>query len=527
MNFDLETPVCRQAGPARMSLYKNINLQCNRSPVQKFSLLLFVLFISTKSFCQKTVFIEQYILPTEVKAGQIIVEMPFGYSNILKVSGDTAGLKTAGDIFIDVACTDYPINASLVALNKSRVASFLKRFPFIQEGQLAQVNFFQQTDGALREKAMTMFHGLNIKFRPKQSVETAKVEVVKLGDIVKTGSTTSPIAIGIKPTVTKKTDSATNALETIYARRPHKVQNGKTYILVGRGDIISTDADLPKKSALDSFVVREPKDALSEGLITKSDYKEFKTSTSIRIYIPHWVSEEVLIPNKITPAQEKPLVTINKSKIPDTSILRILDRTKWQNTTIVSDVTSSMYPFTAQLLLWVKASPIGSKSRNFVFFNDGDDMPDKDKKIGSTGGIYYKSCSTYAEVENLLKSTMLKGAGGDGPENNIEALLKAEKAFPTTDFQVMIADNWAPIKDKVLWLQLTKPVRIVVCGATEFNVNIDYLNLARITKGSVHLMESDLYNLSGLTEGEVLKVGKNSFSVKNGVFVETGYDINK
>ena len=40
-------------------------------------------------------------------------------------------------------------------------------------------------------------------------------------------------------------------------------------------------------------------------------------------------------------------------------------------------------------------------------------------------------------------------------------------------------------------------------------------------------MESDLYNLSGLKEGEILKVGKNSFVVKNGMFVETGYDYDK
>ena len=156
--------------------------------MQKYILLLCMLHLSPKSFCQKTVFIEKYNLPSEImKAGQVIVQMPFGYSNILTVFGDTAGLKTAGDIFIDVACTDYPINASLQVLNKSRVASFLKRFPFIEAGQLAQVNFFQQTDGELREKAMTMFHGLIIKFRPKQSVENAKVEVVKLEEIVQTG----------------------------------------------------------------------------------------------------------------------------------------------------------------------------------------------------------------------------------------------------------------------------------------------------------------------------------------------------
>ncbi len=492
--------------------------------MQKYMLLLFMLHLSTKSFCQKTVFIEKYTVPAEIKAGQVIVQMPFGYANILQVFGDTAGLKTAGDIFIDVACTDYPINASLQVLNKSRVASFLKRFPFIEEGQLAQVNFFQQTDGALREKAMTMFHGLIVKFRPKQSAENAKKEVVKLEDIVKTGSP-GPV---VKPaTITKKKDSTGNNLEKLYAQRPRKFQNGTWYIQVGRGGIVSADQDVPKKSPLDSFITREPKDALTEGLIDKGEYKEFKSSTAIRIYYPRWFVLDSVLPQKPVTPVEKPMAVTKTNKIPDTSILKILDRTKWEKATIVADVTGSMYKYTAQLLLWVKTNPIGSLSKNFVFFNDGDNMPDKDKKLGNTGGIYSRSCNSYAEVENLLKSTMTKGGGGDYPENNIEALLKAEKDFPSTEFQVMIADNWAAIKDKVLWQHLTKPVRIVVCGATEFNVNIDYLNLARKTRGSVHLMESDLYNLSGLKEGEILKVGKNTFVVKNGMFVETGYEDNK
>lgn len=483
-----------------------------------------MLHLSTGSICQKTVFIEKYNVPAEIKAGQVMIQMPFGYSNILKVFGDTAGLKTAGDIFIDVACTDYPINASLVVLNKSRVASFLKRFPFIEEGQLSQVNFFQQTDGAEREKAITMFHGLIIKFRPKQSPENSKSEVVKLEEIVRTGS---PVPVIKPPTVTKKKDSLVTDPEKIYAQKPRKFQNGIWYIQLGRGGIVSADYDLPKRSRLDSFITRDPKDALAEGLIDKSEYKEFKRSTTIRIYYPRWFKLDSIIPPKPVTVVEKPMVVTKTNKIPDTSILKVLDRTQWEKATIVGDVTGSMYKYTAQLLLWVKTNPIGSLSKNFVFFNDGDNMPDKDKKTGSTGGIYFKSCTSYAEVENLLKTTMLKGSGGDYPENNIEALLKAEKVFPASEFQVMIADNWAAIKDKVLWQQLTKPVRIVVCGATEFNVNIDYLNLARKTNGSVHLMESDLYNLSGLKEGEILKVGKNSFVVKNGMFVETGDEYHK
>ena len=48
--------------------------------MKKYILVLFILHVSTKSFCQKTVFIEKYDMPAEKKkAGQVIVEMPFGY----------------------------------------------------------------------------------------------------------------------------------------------------------------------------------------------------------------------------------------------------------------------------------------------------------------------------------------------------------------------------------------------------------------------------------------------------------------
>ena len=40
-------------------------------------------------------------------------------------------------------------------------------------------------------------------------------------------------------------------------------------------------------------------------------------------------------------------------------------------------------------------------------------------------------------------------------------------------------------------------------------------------------MESDLYKLAGLKEGEILKVGKNTFVFNNGIFGETGYNDHK
>jgi hypothetical protein len=156
----------------------------------------------------------------------------------------------------------------------------------------------------------------------------------------------------------------------------------------------------------------------------------------------------------------------------------------------------------------------------YSFFNDGNNLPDRKKVIGKTGGIYSSTCTSFSDVLNLVKETMINGGGGDCPENNIEALLQSEKKFLDATFHVLIADNWASIKDIRIAKQITKPVRIVLCGVIDNSINTDYLDLARETKCSVHLMETDLFNLATLHEGEILKIGKKEFKIINGHFKE-------
>lgn len=484
--------------------------------LKHYIIILFIGF-STYGYCQKTVFISSYQLPAEVEqTGQLIIEMPFGKSNIIKISGDTTNLENAGDIYVDVICTDYPENASLQVLNKNRVSSFLNRFPFLDRAQLAQINFFQQTDGALRERAMTMFHGLIVTYRPRQSFSTMTDEVEKLEELLKKYS----VSRVVKPEAqVKQYDSAFADIERRYKNRPRKFEKGDWYILLGRVGTIATELDIQKKTAQDSFVTMSPKEALKGKLISKSEYKEFKWTSSITLYYPRWFKLDS-VHVQVTKVLPDSTTNVTGSKAPDSTISKIFGRGNWGKPTIVGDVTGSMYPYIAQLLIWVKINAVDSITKKFVFFNDGDSLPDNRKKLGSTGGIYYKTCNGFNDVLYLVKSTMLKGGGGDCAENDIEALLLGEKMFPDSEYQILIADNWAPIKDKVLWQKLKKPVRIVLCGATEHNVNIDYLNLARQTKGSVHTIEQDLPDLALLREGEILKTGNNIFIVKNGMFVE-------
>ena len=84
---------------------------------------------------------------------------------------------------------------------------------------------------------------------------------------------------------------------------------------------------------------------------------------------------------------------------------------------------------------------------------------------------------------------------------------------------VMIADNWANIKDLCLADKIKKPVRIILCGAENGFINVDYLELARKTKGSIHIMNEDLENLIKLSEGEVFSFGKKLFKIVKGKVV--------
>src|SRR5262249_7791847 len=124
-------------------------------------------------FSQKTTRVDSYVLPAELDEEKLLViEMPYAKADIVSIKGDTTGFRDAGAVFLDVVCTDFPSTATLKQLNKDRIASLLKKFPFLISKDFAKINLFRQLDGAEKEKAMTMFHGIVIHYYPKQSHHT-------------------------------------------------------------------------------------------------------------------------------------------------------------------------------------------------------------------------------------------------------------------------------------------------------------------------------------------------------------------
>ncbi|MEQ8339036.1 MAG: hypothetical protein RIA62_16870, partial [Cyclobacteriaceae bacterium] len=170
--------------------------------------------------------------------------------------------------------------------------------------------------------------------------------------------------------------------------------------------------------------------------------------------------------------------------------------------------TGSMYPYTSDLLKWIRLNP--NEAKTYVFFNDGDDKPTQHKVIGKTGGIYHIQSSSYLDVKEMLFQSMRKGGGGDLYENNFEALLYGVNLTGNTTGAIMIADNHSFPRDHELLKGYSGNLKIILCG-TERGVNTNYLNLAYHYGFSIHTLTSDLSNLQNLKPGQSIKIDQTSY----------------
>ncbi len=220
-----------------------------------------------------------------------------------------------------------------------------------------------------------------------------------------------------------------------------------------------------------------------------------------------------------------------KVDLSDSTLFKVLERNKenWESALVVSDLTGSMSPYIAQLLLWFKMNENSSSFKHVTFFNDGDSKLTEEKKIGKTGGIYHENSIKWDKVAELAYQSMSNGAGGDGPENDVEGILSGVKTCKECKDIVLIADNNSQVRDLTLLGKIDRPVHIILCGSLNTNgmrVNIEYLELAYKTKGSIHTIEEDLNSLAKINEGEVLNISGHLFKVMQGEFIYIGKEKN-
>ena len=199
------------------------------------------------------------------------------------------------------------------------------------------------------------------------------------------------------------------------------------------------------------------------------------------------------------------------SFLPDTFLLQILNRLSSPTTkAIVQDVTASMSPYTAQMLVWLALQPGIEENGQYLFFNDGDNMPDEWKVPGKTGGIYTITSDNFDSIKALAYRAMRNGSGGDMPENNIEALLRAAREFPDADTLLMIADNTAGVKDMRLIVSLKKPVNIIPCNI-QATIHPNLVDIALRTGGLLYFPDGPVFNPSKAKDGTKIDIGRRTF----------------
>ena len=357
-------------------------------------------------------------------------------------------------------------------LNRKRLASLRKLSPELFNTSVIEWKFKGQTAARSDEEAKKLFHGFVITFIPPPGKESVSSEVSYLSRMIHNDSLGKDSIVLREKIKVKKRNRFTGYY---YPRSAKKRSEGILY---------------SKKS----IWKRKPKYSFETDTLVRLD--------SARIFVPSATAHRFI------------------QNMEDSVIMNVLERKKtWRDILFVCDVTGSMSPYNAQILIWNKLNFSTGRAKYYTFFNDGDNMADRKKVIGRTGGIYHVEANSIEDIEQKALYTIRKGDGGDAPENDLEAILSAIARFPNAREIVLIADNWAAIKDLELVGKIKKPVHVVLCGVYNGHVNVDYVELAYRTKGSVHTMEEDIENFATLNEGETIKIGSNTFKLEKRKFV--------
>ncbi len=197
----------------------------------------------------------------------------------------------------------------------------------------------------------------------------------------------------------------------------------------------------------------------------------------------------------------------------DSTAYQVLGRNlrQWPSAVIVCDMTTSMYPYTTQLVTWFRKHRAAIAPQGFVFFTDCDSLGQQTRPGGLPGRMYISRDVNSARLLPLLLEVARNTINNkDNAENTVEALVRAQAEFPRVQHLILVADNLSQVKDMSLLKQLTKPVHVVLCGTTGSDTALayqpDYYQLAQQTQGSIHTLEDDL-NPATVSATQTLRVG--------------------
>ncbi|MDQ3110085.1 MAG: hypothetical protein M3R17_09335 [Bacteroidota bacterium] len=205
-------------------------------------------------------------------------------------------------------------------------------------------------------------------------------------------------------------------------------------------------------------------------------------------------------------------------------VAAVMDRNNFSNPLVVCDASADMGLILEELKGWFAVNAKDNPGSQFVFFNDGDQKKQAEKKAGETGGIYYTEFLPLDKLSVFIQTVIEKSTDSDSPDNCLEAIVigmkMAKKPFGDV---ILIVDNHATASDMDLLSQVNRPVHVVVfCsirgGCDQSFCQPDYLKIAWKTKGTLHINDTDYSDISKLKDGDTIVVCSTTYKLKNGEF---------
>ena len=424
----------------------------------------------------------------------IILKMDYGKSDFADTSG-LYRLKDAQILSIDLLFTDYPNSDGLRTLNLGRLKALQRLLPSASTQPDIRWQVIRQMNGSDRSGAQQLLHGFVINYRAPDSRTEAETELKRIDGFIRKEmlKTQQPVSGPRKSNWAVIHEMGSPAQKTFYGKFIKKIAD-------------APDSLLKEKRVGDSIVAVTVQQALEKRLILPRFRRDKKDSDSLFVLL----------------ARPEPPFSPNMERSnthEDSSVIRTLERITFKNSLVVADVTGSMSPWMLQLLEYLSDHEKKKEIRYFSCFNDGNNLPDDQKKLGATGGVYTERFTSTLEAAELISMAMQRGRGGDLAENVCEAMITAAAQSPGFDNIVLIADRWAPVRDIELVDRIPAPVHIVACG-NRLGIHPDYVTIAVKTKGSIHFMDEDIVDFSTLLQGKEMMIKHRIYYWANGRVME-------
>lgn len=457
--------------------------------------------------------------------------------------------------------TGYRQNPSFdqKTLNKDRIQRLSEEIQEVLQNRYVEWKIIEQTGCSSPQIGRTYFHGFVLEYRPEVSSKNREEEIANLEAFLKNPQ--AGYSVANDPNVSQldnelkqsklreiKTNNNWPEPEALDRQANHPDGNFALYQYfknaIPSGGEVSKNRDdvwVPLSFKVDAdgeisdvrfaeaklYMQRDIEQVLSEMPKWEPAIKNGKPVDS-RVNIDLRMSYSPIVRGMFNRDGKKPIFTQEevakesvKNAAPDeqsqeriykaeqSALFRAMEEViPREKIAMVMDVTTSMSLHLASMNWWIANSADSLNVVHYTFFNDGDNIDDKKKKSGKTGGIYHGT--ELRDLPATLMEAMRAGNGGDLVENDFEAVLEAQNKQNNAEALLLIVDNFSDVRDENLLSQIQMKTHVLIAGDVTF-VRECYLNLAKKTGGGI-LVNGKRINLENVKEGGRITIANSTYS---------------